>query len=125
VSLEIRQDSAIERNQLVVESSFLKEKSTSSLTPLSPETETHLPSKETSQTVSAAPQKNVLTKVIEEKRTKMIDNTKVNLEILEGEGKGDLIALKEGDYTFGRGHEARMLLKDSEDTVSRVHLSSL
>lgn len=121
VSLEIRQDSALEKNQVVVESSFLKEKSTSSLTSLSPETETHLSSKETSQTLSEVPQKNVMTKVIEEKKTRMIDNTKVKLEILEGEGKGDLIALKEGDYTFGRGYEARMLLKDSEDTVSRVH----
>jgi hypothetical protein len=121
VSLEIRKDSALERNQLVVESSFLKEKSIPSPAFSSPETETHLSSKEASQTLSEAPQKNVLTKVIEEKRTKMIDNTRVKLEILEGEGKGDLIALKEGDYTFGRGREARMLLKDSDDTVSRVH----
>lgn len=121
LSIEIRQDSALEKNQVVVESSFLKEKTTASLTSLPPETETQLSSKEPLQILSETPQKNILTKVIEEKKTKMIDNTKVKLEILEGESRGDFIALKEGDYTFGRGKDAAILLTDPEETISRIH----
>ena len=121
LSIEIRQDSALEKNQVVIESSFLKERSMSSQAPFSPETETHLSAKENSKTPSEAPQKNVLTKVVEEKKTKMIDNTKVKLEILDGESKGDFIALKEGDYTFGRGKDAAILLADPEETISRIH----
>lgn len=121
LSIEIRQDPALEKNQVVVESSFLKEKSTSSQAPYSPESEAHLSSKETSKAPSEVAQKNVLTKVVEEKKTKMIDNTKVKLEILEGESKGDVIALKEGDYTFGRGKDAAILLADPEETISRIH----
>ena len=121
ISIEIRQDPALEKNQVVIESSFLKEKATSSLASLPTETETPFSSKETSQSISETPQNNVLTKVIEEKKTKMIDNTKVKLEILEGESKGDFIALKEGDYTFGRGKDSAILLADPEETISRVH----
>jgi hypothetical protein len=121
LSIEIRQDPALEKNQVVIESSFLKEKSTSSLASFSPETETPLSSKEPSQTLSETPQKNILTKVIEEKKTKMIDNIKIKLEILEGESKGDFITLKEGDYTFGRGKDAAILLTDPEETISRLH----
>lgn len=121
ISIEIRQDPALEKNQLVVESSFLKEKATSPLTSLPSESETKLSSKEPLQTIFETSQKNVPTKVIEEKKTKMIDNAKVKLEILEGESKGDFIALKEGDYTFGRGRDAAILLADPEETISRVH----
>jgi pSer/pThr/pTyr-binding forkhead associated (FHA) protein len=45
----------------------------------------------------------------------------VKLEILEGDNKGGVIALKEGDYTFGRGKDAQILIKDKDDTVSRLH----
>jgi len=121
LSIEIRQDPALEKNQVVIESSFLKEKATSSLASLPTEIETALFLKETSQTLSGTSQKNILTKVIEEKKTKMIDNIKIKLEILEGESKGNFIALKEGDYTFGRGKDAAILLSDSEETISRIH----
>ncbi|MBM4305235.1 MAG: DUF2662 domain-containing protein [Deltaproteobacteria bacterium] len=121
LSIEIRQDPALEKNQVVVESSFLKEKATSSLPSLSTEADTSILSKETMQPPVDLPQKNILTKVIEEKKTKMIDNAKVKLEILEGTSKGDYIALKEGDYTFGRGREAAILLTEPEETISRVH----
>lgn len=121
LNIEIRQDPALEKNQVVIESSFLKEKSATSLASFSPETEAHPSNKETPQLSVDVSQKNVLTKVIEEKKTKMIDNIKVKLEILEGESKGDFIALKEGDYTFGRGRDAAILLADPEATISRVH----
>jgi len=121
LSIEIRQDSALEKNQVVVESSFLKEKAMPSLASPPTETETPLSSKGTSQTLTEPSQKNILTKVIEEKKTKMIDNTKVKLEILDGGGKSDVIGLKEGEYTFGRGRDATILVKDPEETVSRVH----
>jgi hypothetical protein len=121
LSIEIQQDPALEKNQVVIESSFLKEKSTSSQASLSQVTETHPSTKETPLPSVDVSQKDIVTKVIEEKKTKMIDNTKVRLEILEGESKGDFIALKEGDYTFGRGRDAAILLTDPEETISRIH----
>lgn len=122
VCIEIREDSALEKNQVVVESSFLKEKSTADPLPFHAMEKKIDPQPNKDVSTQADPlQKDVLTRVVEEKKTKLVDESRLRLEILEGEGKGDVIALKEGDYTFGRGREAKILIKDSEDTISRVH----
>jgi len=44
---------------------------------------------------------------------------KARLEIVTGEDKGDRITLKDGEFTFGRGRDAQIMLKDSEELVSR------
>lgn len=129
VNLDIRQDRSLERDQMVVETSFIKEKNAPSLNlddsslGSSPSlSAAHLKSGShtDAKTNSRLPEKNV-TRIADEKRTKYIDLTKVCLEILEGGNKGETIALKEGEYTFGRGRESKILLKDPEETVSRRH----
>jgi len=119
ISLEIREDSGLERNQVVVESSFLKEK-----TSAAPVVDSKVVSFGGGRKDERKPepvQRTALTRIIEDKKTKIIDDTKVELEIVEGDGKGEIIPLKEGEYTFGRGKDARILVKDNDDTVSRVH----
>jgi hypothetical protein len=122
INIDIREDSALQRNQIVVESSFLKEK-----TPSAPVSECKVvpfvndKKEEVKENAPEPVQKSALTRIIEDKKTKIIDNTKAKIEILEGESKGEIIALKEGEYTFGRGKEAVILIRDTEDTVSRVH----
>jgi hypothetical protein len=61
------------------------------------------------------------TKIIEDRKTKLVDAGRVRLEIVKEDGPGDVIILKEGEYTFGRGRDAQYLLEDTEDTVSRKH----
>ncbi len=124
LSIEIRQDSALEKNQVVVESSFLKEKTSSVPASHYQAAETDS-TKEITQTSADVSPKDMLTKMIEEKKTRMIDQTKVKLEILDGQSKGDFIALKEGDYTFGRGKDSAILLNDPEETISRMHFKLL
>jgi hypothetical protein len=133
MSLEIREDGALQRNQVVIESSFLKERTAvvssvgerERVIPLSP-----ILAKEECkggtvaigrQNPAEAGQNKAMTRIIEDKKTRLIDNTKVELEILDGENKGELIKLKEGEYTFGRGKDATILIKDKEETISRVH----
>ena len=120
ISIELREDSALEKNQVVVESSYLKEKSVA--IPLSGTSVTFSGKEKKAEEIKPEPvQKDIRTQIIEDKKTRIIDNTKVKLEILQGENKGEVIALKEGDYTFGRGKDAQILVKDKDETVSRVH----
>jgi pSer/pThr/pTyr-binding forkhead associated (FHA) protein len=65
------------------------------------------------------------TKIIEDRKTKLIDAGRVRLEIIKREGPAEVIALKEGEYTFGRGQDAQYMLEDGEETVSRVHFKLL
>lgn len=133
--IEIRKDPAVLKNQVAVESSFLKEKSVSvhREKPLLPEKEEAPPASEPSL---ALPDRKVasimvpgllqrggkcLTRIIEDKKTRIIDHTKATLEVLEGERKGEVISLKEGEYTFGRGKDATVFINDAEDTLSRMH----
>jgi len=131
VSIDIREDGTIGKNQVVVESSFLKEKVTGpapmednrvislgSVPPRGQERQEITPT----QDHTPAPERKVIeTRLIEDKKTKLIDTSKVKLEIVDGEEKGEVIALKEGEYTFGRGREAAILIKDQDETISRVH----
>jgi hypothetical protein len=133
LGLEIREDSSLQKNQLVIESSFLKEKAAPvsipdekvNVSPIRPsltrgETkggEVRYPTVDK----PAPEQKNTLTRIIEDKKTKIIDNTRLELEIMDGENRGEVIKLKEGEYTFGRGKDAAILLRDNDETVSRVH----
>lgn len=139
ISIDLREDSSLQKNQVVVESSFLKEKTSSEADTMTKQTAI-LPSisggtplntnqaNNTSQGDSSPGEEDSLsktipniTKIIEERKTKYINNTKVALEIIEGDKKGSVISLKEGDYTFGRGKDAKILIKDKDETVSRVH----
>jgi hypothetical protein len=127
VSLEIREDNALERNQVVVESSFLKEKTQqTSLKDAQEENKVvpleHATSKQQENQNTVLPgQRTGMTKIMEDKVTRIIDKTKLMLKIIEGENKGEIINLQEGEYTFGRGKDAVILIKDCDDTVSRVH----
>jgi hypothetical protein len=67
--------------------------------------------------VEAAPR----TRIIEERKTNYVDTTEFQLEVLDGERKGEVISLKVGEYIFGRGKGATILLKDEEETISRLH----
>jgi pSer/pThr/pTyr-binding forkhead associated (FHA) protein len=62
-----------------------------------------------------------MTRIMEEKKTTIIEKTKVALQIIEGEGRGDVIELKAGEHTFGRGKTAEYRIRDAEETVSRNH----
>jgi pSer/pThr/pTyr-binding forkhead associated (FHA) protein len=139
ITIDLREDSSLQMNQVVVESSFLKEKTVSEPDPTSKQTAIvtsisgSIPrnasqSKATLQGSIASGEKEIvakpisnITKIIEDRKTKIIDNTKVALEIIHGDNRGSVISLKEGDYTFGRGKEAKVLIKDEDETVSRVH----
>lgn len=135
LSIEIREDSALQKGQMVIESSFLKEKTapvstadekekTSAFTPATARGELReaaIAAGKQGALASVPSQKNTLTRIIEDKKTTIIDNTKLELEIFDGENKGELIKLKEGEYTFGRGKDAVILIKDKDETVSRVH----
>jgi len=61
------------------------------------------------------------TRIIEDVKTKFMNNILVNLEVIKGDGLGDVIKLKGGEYTFGRGNNAQISLVDSEETISRQH----
>lgn len=135
LTLDIREDGALQKSQVVIESSFLKEKiapvpstddkgKTTSFTPPLARGEFKgdaVLSTKNSTLASVPSTKNTLTRIIEDKKTKIIDNTKLELEIVEGENHGEVIRLKEGEYTFGRGKDATILIRDLEETVSRVH----
>jgi hypothetical protein len=127
VSLEIREDAALERNQVIVESSFLKEKTQQSSLKDAKEDNKVVPLENISskqqevKTSSLLGQRTGMTKIMEDKVTRIIDKTKLSLEITEGENKGEIINLKEGEYTFGRGKDAVILIKDTDDTISRIH----
>jgi hypothetical protein len=132
LSIEIRQDAALMKSQVVIESSFLKEKLHSALSekndswgrqvlPPQPGAASEKTPNNVVPLAPASATRNVLTKIVEDKKTKIIDSTKVQLEIVDGDGKGEFICLKEGEYTFGRGRDASILIKDIDETVSRMH----
>ena len=162
ISIDIREDSGLLRNQVVVESSFLKEKTPVTMVkdnvPVPPEkgqkekeAERHKMSPRVRENVNSkdfsvplpegiateqgekegstcteesAPEplkKTGFTKIIEDKKTRFVDNARARLEIVGGEDSGDIIALQEGEYTFGRGRSAQLLIKDKEETISRIH----
>ena len=63
---------------------------------------------------------NTDTTYVEEKDTIYMEPI-IKLQVVKGECVGEVIPLREGEYTFGRGKNAQYLIKDSENTVSRVH----
>lgn len=148
--IDVRGDAGLVKDQIVVESSFLKEKSFIASSGTGPSDAKFSTNKEAKVTIeeSAKPddmkssgegehnatrpssQSSVLpsmsrkesgTKIIEDKKTKLIDSGRVRLEIIKGDQPGEVINLKEGEYVFGRGQEAQILLEDNEDTISRRH----
>lgn len=134
MNIDIREDAALMKNQVIVESSFLKEKMPIPLSEkneareqvfaLSPTFGTSKPDEDVIHNKDfggGVKQKTIQTKIIEEKKTKVIDAEKMKLEVIEGEEKGDCILLKEGEYTLGRGRDATILIKDRDETVSRTH----
>jgi len=153
IALDIREDAALEKGCVVIESSFIKEKGAFVQVEMNrpdgrytqsvrmepnrsgkagittPPTETRLvhPTREASPAtpsvipLPAAFKTSSGTRIIEDKKTKLIDGTKVRFQILEGESKGEIISLKDGEYTFGRGRDAQILIKDKDEVVSRVH----
>lgn len=149
ISIDLREDSGLEKSQVVVESSFLKEKivpseAFSKTYPEQSKREEILPLKQVrgqndtsffpflakddlTGGVFSIKKENKpvptpdITRIIDDKKTRIIDNTKVKLEILEGDNKGEFISLKEGEYTFGRGKDSVILIKDTEDNISRIH----
>ena len=160
--LEIRDDAGLAKNQIVIESSFMKEKSSSGASmsrsvgfdekqqrvnsvsklhevsrgavysmekPKSIADQIHKHDEREKDVTPSSENKippdpsnaSGATKVIEDKKTKLVDLTRVWLEVIKGKGQGGLIALKDGEYSFGRGQEAEYLLEDQDDTVSRLH----
>lgn len=137
VIIEIRDDGGLHKNQIVVKPSFVKEQGSAgndrdkgaSLaekrqaayqrvdkqdTQLSQEP---VQVKEVKELQSAPP----LTRIVDEKKTTIMEGKRVTLQIIAGEGTGDVIVLKEGEHTFGRGRDATYQIKDVEETVSRIH----
>lgn len=127
INLEIRDDSALKKNEVVVESSFLKQRTSSECPPVvSDEEEACTHSEEKMSASPQAANDDVIllphtTKIVEDKKTRIIENSQATIEILSGESRGDVVHLKEGEYTFGRGKDAVILIRDSDGTVSRVH----
>jgi hypothetical protein len=66
-------------------------------------------------------QEEKMTKIVEDKKTRILDESKVKLEIISGEETGRTLELSAGEYTFGRGNDATIVVKDTEETVSRLH----
>jgi hypothetical protein len=125
LTLDIREDGVLQKGQVVIESSFLKEK----IAVQEPVEDIAKPpfqkvpvaeAKHVAVSTSATPSPDQ-TRIIEDKKTKIIDHTKLTLDIIEGEGTGEVIGLREGEYTFGRGRDASILIKDSDEIVSRIH----
>ncbi len=135
LTLDIREDGALQKSQVVIESSFLKEKTAPVSTTDEKERSTSftppvargefkgdaVAATKNSALSSVPSPKGTLTRIIEDKETRIIDNTKLELEIVDGENQGEVIRLKEGEYTFGRGKDATILIRDLDETVSRVH----
>lgn len=148
--IDVRGDAGLVKDQIVVESSFLKEKSfiaSSGICP--PEIKVSSNNVAIVTTVGSAKpnerkstgegehvattpssgspvlpsmsRKEGGTKIIEDKKTRLINAGHVRLEIIKGNQPGEVITLKEGEYTFGRGRDAQFLLEDTEDTISRKH----
>jgi hypothetical protein len=133
VTIDIREEEGLQMNEIAIESSFVKDESVKSsvmdnnsktvmLAKPAPGVETKRPpeAKEREESVSQL-RKSPQTRIIEERKTTLIDNTEIALEVVEGENKGEIIPLKVGEYVFGRGNEATILLKDEEETISRTH----
>ena len=138
VSIEIKEDGRLQKNQIVVNSTFVKKekpaetKKDKSPTLLEKQQEAYQREEKKGRPISPEPAERpqdsgqqtsqpVLTRIMEEKKTTIIEKTKVSLRIIEDEGMGDMIDLKAGEHTFGRGKEADYLIRDAEETVSRAH----
>lgn len=120
LELDIREDSGLQKNRVVVESAFIKD---SMFLSNAMEAVGNIQAA-ISPLKSPAPQqglKDMRTILMEDKKTRIMDNSNCKIEILEGENKGDIISLSDGDYTFGRGKDAAIQVKDREETVSRLH----
>jgi hypothetical protein len=153
VTLDIREDEALEQGSVVVESSFIKEKAPFAQTETNRSDSPHARSIQTEPLLSkkadiattptetkpvrptieadfvtssviplpAAFKQSSGTRIIEDKKTKFIDGTRIRLQVIDGESKGEIIPLKDGEHTFGRGRDAQVLIKDKDEVVSRVH----
>jgi len=137
--IDIRKDESLLRNQLVIKSSFLEGKDTlpdpfKLQTPkkapatdpfVAPHTVLEPKDKEPIPEVFTKSGTRVMeeneTKVREERVTRCLEIPLVNLEVVEGADKGVKLALKEGEYVFGRARDADILLQDPEEYVSRKH----
>lgn len=132
VSVEIKEDGSLQKNQIVVNSSFVKKEKPAETEKVKSPTlsEKRQPAyqREEKKAGPGSPKPaerlqdaGQQTRIMEEKKTAIIEKTKVSLQIIEGEGVGDVIELKAGEHTFGRGKKANFLIRDAEETVSRVH----
>jgi len=137
--IDIRKDESLLRNQLVIKSSFLEGKDTlpdpfklqtpkkapsadpfvAPHTVLEPKDKEPIP--EVFTTTGTRVIEDSETKVKEERVTRCLEIPLVNLEVVEGADKGVKLALKEGEYVFGRARDADILLQDPEEYVSRKH----
>jgi predicted component of type VI protein secretion system len=139
ISIDIRPDSALLRNQMLVESSFLKEKqgekenlatnrdlaNTTTKTPVSPPADvppTPAASAKPQKQASPIPGPNA-TRIIEERKTRIAEDRGVRLEMTDHDKKASTIDLKDGEYIFGRGREAHVILPESDDLISRAHFA--
>ncbi|HEY3277560.1 MAG TPA: FhaA domain-containing protein [Syntrophorhabdaceae bacterium] len=136
--IDIRKDESLLRNQLVIKSSFLEVNNSAAPAPfkapgiadspkptLVPRRPMEPKDKEPIPEISGKTNTKVLeerqTRVREEGITRCLDAPLMNLEVIEGTDKGVRLALKEGEYVFGRARDADILLKDPEEYISRKH----
>ncbi len=135
--IDIRKDESLLRNQLVIKSSFLEVKESPADLFKLPEPGAPMGIFSTPHKVTEPKDKEPIpgmfagkgTKVIEERETvareervtKCLEIPVVNLEVIEGQDKGIKLALKEGEYVFGRARDADVLLNDPEEFISRKH----
>jgi len=118
VSLVIREDPALKKNEVAVESCFEK---TGSAVRVVEKPAISDPKGQSNGKQDAGSAGSSATKIGEDNKTRLIEGPGIQLEVIEGEGKGQVIPLGDGEHTFGRGKDAVVLVRDPEETVSRVH----
>ena len=125
VSLEITPDESLKKKEVRVSSEYVKSEEVEQAVydDLDSERVISVESIESDSINSKIIEPRGHTVIVEEKKTIIIENPKVHLEIISGNNEGTVIPLKTGDYTLGRGSAADILINDSEDTVSRVHFT--
>jgi len=135
--IDIRKDESLLRNQLVIKSSFLEVKESPAdlfklpepggpigafTTPhkvMEPKDKEPIPAMFAGKGTKVMEERETVAK--EERITKCLEIPLVNLEVIEGQDKGVKLALKEGEYVFGRARDADVLLNDPEEFISRKH----
>ena len=118
ITIDLKEDGALNPGQVAVESTFVSEKAE----PAKSVGLKSVPekSRQSCELKPAAESKRSSSDtVILDARTVL--SAKLAVEILDGENAGRVVELNEGEHTFGRGADATVLIKDSEGKVSRRH----